>query len=152
MARVDPHITRFNHPDQKWMEAVLSLRTEFGHIGPPEAFTEFITRRLEDETMLLLIAWANETPAGYGLAFDVAEHPFMPEWTRAGYITQFLVSRQYRRQGVGQMLMDTIDDWFRSRGLQKVMLNVDIANETGIQFWKRWGFEPYAMRMRRIQV
>jgi GNAT superfamily N-acetyltransferase len=144
------HITRFDHPDQNWMEAVLSLRAEFGHIGPPEAFTEFITRQLEDECMLLILAWMGETPAGYGLAFDVAEHAFMPEWTRSGYITQFLVSRAYRRHGIGQMLMDYIDDWFRSHGLQKVMLNVEIANETGIQFWKRQGFEPYAMRMRRI--
>jgi GNAT superfamily N-acetyltransferase len=146
-----PNITRFNYPDQTCMEAVLSLRAEFSHIGSPEPFVEFVTKRLEDETMLLILAWDGKTPAGYGLAFDVAEHPFMPEWTRTGYITQFLVSRAYRRQGVGQMLMDTIDDWFRSRGLQKVLLNVDIANETGIRFWKRQGFEPYVMRMRRVQ-
>lgn len=145
------HITRFNHPDQNWMEAVLSLRAEFSHMGAPELFIEFVSKRLEDEPMLLVLAWDGDTAAGYGLAFDVAEHPFMPEWTRAGYITQFLVSRAYRRQGVGQILMDYIDDWFRSRGLQTVMLNVHIENETGIRFWKRQGFEPYVMRMRRIQ-
>jgi ribosomal protein S18 acetylase RimI-like enzyme len=48
------------------------------------------------------------------------------------------------------MLIDYINDWFQSRGLQKVLLNVDIDNETGIRFWKRQGFEPYAMRLRRI--
>lgn len=129
----------------------MSLRAEFDHVGPPETFVEFIKRRLEDETMLLILAWIGETPVGYGLAFDVAEHPFMPEWKRAGYITQFLVSRNYRQRGIGVMLMDYINDWFRSRGLEVVLLNVNVENETGIRFWKRQGFKPYAMRMKRVQ-
>jgi GNAT superfamily N-acetyltransferase len=148
---MDCHITRFNHPDQNWLKAVLSLRAEFSHMGSPEPFVEFVTRRLEDECMLLILAWVDDTPVGYGLAFDVAEHPFMPEWTRAGYITQFLVSQNYRQHGIGKMLMDYINDWFQSRGLRKVLLNVDIENETGIRFWKGQGFEPYATRMKRIR-
>lgn len=148
---MDCHITRFNHPAQNWLEAVLSLRAEFSHVGPPEMFVEFIKRRLDDEAMLLVLAWIGETPVGYGLAFDVAEHPFMPEWTRAGYVTQFLVSRNYRGQGIGKLLMDYINAWFQSRGLQKVLLNVDSDNEAGIRFWKHQGFEPYAMRMKRSQ-
>jgi ribosomal protein S18 acetylase RimI-like enzyme len=144
-------ITRFNHPEQNWLEAVLLLRAEFGDKGSSEPFIEFVTRRLEDETMLLILAWVDETPVGYGLAFDVAEHPFMPEWTRAGYITQFLVSQNYRQHGIGKMLMDHINDWFQSRGLRKVLLNVDIENEAGIRFWKSQGFEAYATRMKRLQ-
>lgn len=149
---MDYHITRFNHPDQNWLEAVLPLRAEFEHMGPPDLFIEFIKRRLEEETMLLIVAWVDKTPVGYGLAFDVAEHSFMPEWTRAGYITQFLVSKSYRKHGVGKLLMDYINDWFRSRGLQKVLLNVDMDNKAGIRFWKSQGFEPYAMRMKRIRT
>jgi ribosomal protein S18 acetylase RimI-like enzyme len=101
--------------------------------------------------MLLVLAWVEEVPVGYGLAFDVAEHPFMPEWTCAGYITQFLVSREYRQRGVGKTLMDYINDWFQSRGVQKVLLNVDIENEAGLRFWESQGFEAYAMRMKRIR-
>jgi len=101
--------------------------------------------------MLLVLAWDEEKPVGYGLAFDVAEHPFMPEWTRAGYVTQFLVSRSYRQRGIGNMLMGTINDWFQSRGIQKVLLNVDIENEVGIRFWKSQGFEPYSMHMKRVR-
>jgi len=143
-------ITRFNHPDQNWLEAVLSLRRELIDSASPEPFASFVSQRLEDETMLLVLAWLDEVSVGYGLAFDVAEHPFMPEWTRAGYITQFLVSREYRQRGVGQMLMDYINNWFQARGIQKVLLNVDIENEAGLRFWESQGFEAYAMRMRRV--
>lgn len=144
-------ITRYNQPDQNWLEAVLSLRAEFGDKDSPDPFASFVEQRLEDENMLLVLAWVDEIPVGYGLAFDVAEHPFMPEWTRAGYVTQFLVSRRYRQQGIGKTLMDFINDWFQSRGLRKVLLNVDIENETGIRFWEGQGFESYAMRMKRIR-
>lgn len=146
-----PHITRFNHPDPNWLNAVLSLRAEFDEMDSPERFIHFILPRLEDETMLLILAWEDETPVGYGLAFDVAEHAFMPEWTRAGYITQFLVTQNYRNRGVGQLLMGYINDWFTARGLEKVLLNVDIDNEAGNRFWKSQGFIPYATRMRRIK-
>jgi len=146
------HITRYNQPSQNWLNAVLALRAKLVQSDSPEPFSSFITQRLEDETMLLVLAWVDEQPVGYGLAFDVAEHPFMPEWTRAGYVTQFLVSRDYRQRGVGKLLMETINDWFQSRGIRKVLLNVDIENEVGIRFWESQGFEPYAMRMKRTQV
>ena len=143
-------ITRFNHPEQKWLEAVLALRAEFGDNDSPEAFIRFVTQRLEDETMLLVLAWDGAKPVGYGLALDVTEHPYMPEWTRAGYIAQFLIAQGYRQQGAGGLLMDYIDAWFDSRGLEKVLLNVNIDNETGIRFWQKHDFQPYAMRMKRI--
>jgi GNAT superfamily N-acetyltransferase len=145
------HITRYNHPNQNWLEAILALRRELIDNASPEPFASFVRQRLEDENMLLILAWVDEVPVGYGLAFDVAEHPFMPEWTRAGYVTQFLVSQDYRQRGVGTMLMDYINDWFQSRGLRKVLLNVNIENEAGLRFWESQGFEPYAMRMRRIE-
>jgi len=143
-------ITRYNRPDQNWLEAVLSLRAGFGDNDSPEPFVDFITRRLEDETMLLVLAWVGETPVGYGLAFDVAEHPYMPEWRRAGYIAQFLVAPGYRQQGVGKLLMETIDDWFIQRGISKTLLNVNMDNDPGIRFWQSHGFKPYALRMKRL--
>jgi GNAT superfamily N-acetyltransferase len=142
--------TRFNRPDPKMLDALLLLRAEFDDADSPEPFINFITRQLEGESMLLILAWAGDTPAGYALAFDVAEHPYMPEWTRAGYISQFLVSQGYRRHGVGRLLMEHVNTWFDSRGVAKVLLNVDIDNESGIRFWKNNGFTPYATRMRRL--
>ncbi len=145
------HMTRYNHPSQNWMEAVLALRAEFGDHDSPEPFTSFVTRRLEDETMLLVLAWENERPVGYGLAFDVESDPAKPEWARTGYISQFLVASTHRQQGVGAQLMERIDAWFAERGLSKVLLNVNIDNPVGIKFWQKHGFEAYAMRMKRVR-
>ena len=149
-------ITRFNHPSQNWMDAVLSLRAEFGDSDQPEPFTSFITRRLEDETMFLVLAWETGAdgsllrPLGYGLAFDVETDPAKPEWTRTGYISQFLVTSQCRKQGVGAQLMDALNAWFVERKLEKVLLNVNLDNPPGIRFWEKQGFSAYAYRMKRL--
>jgi GNAT superfamily N-acetyltransferase len=85
------------------------------------------------------------------LAFDVESDPAKPEWTRTGYISQFLVAETHRQKGVGAQLMEVIDAWFAERGLNKVLLNVNIDNPAGIGFWQKHGFEAYAMRMKRIR-
>jgi GNAT superfamily N-acetyltransferase len=142
-------LTRYNHPSQNWMGAVLALRAEFGDTDP-EPFVSFVTRRLEDETMLLVLAWDGETPVGYGLAFDVEADPAKPEWSRSGYLSQFLITASYRQKGVGGQLMAALDAWFAERGLEKVLLNVNMDNPPGIRFWEKQGFEAYAYRMKRV--
>lgn len=110
---------------------------------------DFVTNRLDDETMLLILGLVGDTPAGYGLAFDVVEHAFMPEWQRAGYVTQFFVAPEHRRQGVGQMMFDFIVQWLASRGVTEMLLNVSPDNPAGDRFWKSQGFVPHRIRMKQ---
>ena len=114
-----------------------------------ERFREFMNKHLGEETMLTFLILDEGKAIGYGLAFDVAEHAYMPEWTRKGYITQFFVNVEYRSQGIGEMGLAYIHDWFRSRGIIDVLLNVAIKNEVGNRFWQKHGYVPYATRMIR---
>jgi len=101
-----------------------------------------------EETMLVFLMCDAEKAIGYGMAFDVAKHPFMPEWTRRGYITQYYVDSAYRGKGIGKLGLNYIHDWFRSRGLTNVMLNIDMENEIGNRFWVKQGYVPYTTRMK----
>jgi GNAT superfamily N-acetyltransferase len=147
------HIVRLRHHDPQLLESLdvlhRALMAYGGSDTPLEQFMDFVSKRLGDETMLLILGFAGETPVGYGMAFDVAEHPFMPEWQRSGYITQFFVAHEYRRQGVGQVLLDSIVQWLASRGVTKVLLNVSLENPLGNRFWRKQGFVPYVTRMKR---
>lgn len=98
--------------------------------------------------MLVFLMYRESTVVGYGMAFDVEEHAYMPEWQRRGYITQFYVDSSCRGQGIGELGLSYIHDWFRSRGLKDVMLNVAIHNEVGIRFWEKQGYVSYATRMK----
>ncbi|RLC63732.1 MAG: hypothetical protein DRI48_08195 [Chloroflexi bacterium] len=126
-----------------------SVRTATGSPPPPEQFLDFVTERLDDEAMLLIFALVGDTPVGYSLAFDVSQHPFMPEWKRAGYVTQMFVLPQHRRQGIGQRLFDFIVRWLRSREVTSLLLNVSVDNPDAERFWRKQGFVPHLVRMRR---
>ena len=146
----DYRIVRLRRPDPRLLEGLDTLHQALiqDSGAPPEQFRDFVAARLDDETMLLILSLAGDTPVGYGLAFDVAEHAFMPEWQRSGYITQFFVAPEHRRQGVGQMMFEHIVQWLASRGITDVQLNVSLDNPVGKLFWRKQGFVPHRVRMK----
>ena len=146
-------LVRIQQPEAHLLAGVLAMRralmAHHQRTPPEEHFIERVTRRLDDETMFLVLGLDGETPMAYALAFDVAEHPFMPDWEHAGYITHFFVAPAYRKQGVGKALLATLMTWFASRAIAQVMLNVAVENAEGNGFWREQGFLPVATRMKR---
>jgi len=125
-----------------------ALMSHHDNFSSSELFRNFMLKHMSEDTMLIFLMYDGENAVGYGMAFDVEEHPFMPEWARRGYITQYFVDSAYRGKGIGELGLNYIHDWFRSRGLMNVMLNVDAENEIGVRFWVRHGYVPYATRMK----
>ncbi len=146
-------LIRLQQPEAQLLDGLERLHR--GLISPHQLdksairFLAFITKRLTDEDMLLALALDREIAIGYSLAFDVVEHPFMPEWQRAGYLTQFFVMPDYRGQGVGQQLFDFTTRWLSQRGVTSLFLNVEADNPLGTQFWQKQGFVYHTTRMKR---
>jgi ribosomal protein S18 acetylase RimI-like enzyme len=46
----------------------------------------------------------------------------------------------YRRAGVGNMLIEGLKNWARSRGLRGLKLMVTSVNQDAIEFYERMGF------------
>lgn len=57
------------------------------------------------------------------------------------HIKQIAVDPNYRSLGIGKLLIEEALRIAGKRGLAKVMLDVEIANERGIRFYEREGFE-----------
>jgi GNAT superfamily N-acetyltransferase len=148
------HITRVTEIDQHQIDELCRLRDDLSahhdDFSPSNRFRNFLLKHMGEETMLVFLMNAGEKTIGYGMAFDVEEHAYMPEWVRRGYVTQFYVDSAYRGQGVGELGLKYIHEWFRSRGLKEAMLNVAIDNEAGNRFWVKQGYIPYATRMRHV--
>jgi GNAT superfamily N-acetyltransferase len=145
-------ITRVTEIDQGQIDELCRLRDDLSahhaDFSPSEKFRNFLLKHMGEETMLVFLITAGKKAIGYGMAFDVDEHAYMPEWNRKGYVTQFYVDSTCRGQGIGELGLKYIHDWFRSRGLTDAMLNVDIDNEVGNKFWAKQGYVPYATRMK----
>jgi GNAT superfamily N-acetyltransferase len=148
----DIQIIRITTFDPQQMNDLCRLRdglmSHHDDFSPSDRFRYFMMKHMGEETMLVFLMVDGCKAIGYGMAFDVAEHAYMPEWSRRGYITQYFVDASYREQGVGEMGLNYIHDWFCSRGLTNVMLNVGMENEIGKRFWVKQGYVPYATRMR----
>lgn len=145
-------ITRVTEINQQQIDNLCRLRDDLSahhaDFSTSERFRNFLLKHMGEETMLIFLMNDAEKAIGYGMAFDVEEHAYMPEWSRRGYVTQFYVDSSYRGQGIGELGLNYIHDWFHSRGLKDAMLNVAIDNETGNRFWIKQGYVPYATRMK----
>ena len=145
-------ITRVTEINQRQIDDLCKLRDDLSahhaDFSSSERFRNFLLKHMGEETMLVFLMNDAEKAIGYGMAFDVEEHAYMPEWSRRGYVTQFYVDSAYRGQGIGELGLNYIHDWFHSRGLKDAMLNVAIDNETGNRFWIKQGYIPYATRMK----
>lgn len=146
-------IIRLTENTQTLLPHLTELYRQFaeheGHTTPVSQFSDFITARLADETMLALLLTIDSRYVGYILAFDLSSHPLIPNWERSGYITNLFVMDAYQRRGYGQRLVHTVCDWLKDRGVTQVMLNVDVDNPNGARFWETQGFHPILTRMKR---
>jgi ribosomal protein S18 acetylase RimI-like enzyme len=59
------------------------------------------------------------------------------------------VLAEYRSQGIGQALLETLLSWAQARGgIEKVCLSVHADNQRAISLYKKLGFEVEGIRKR----
>lgn len=66
-----------------------------------------------------------------------------------GFIESFLVEEGLRGSGIGTRLFQNALDWLESRSARSIGLNVLPANEAAIRFYRRFGFSPLKLTMKR---
>ena len=59
---------------------------------------------------------------------------------RRGYIYHTAVNPEYRKQGIGAALVESVMDALKDCGINKVALVVFDRNESGNVFWEKQGF------------
>jgi len=59
---------------------------------------------------------------------------------RRGFIYHSAVLPEYRKQGIGRMLVEKVLEALKEQGISKVGLLAFSANELGNQFWESMGF------------
>ena len=65
--------------------------------------------------------------------------PIMEELERAE-ITDLGVREQARRRGIGRLLVERALQWVRESGVERVEVQVAVANREGQAFWRALGF------------
>ncbi|MDH7445096.1 GNAT family N-acetyltransferase [Aquimarina sp. 2201CG14-23] len=83
--------------------------------------------------------------SGYGQIRDRKEY-FTQE--KLGYIGFMYVKETHRGQGVSQQIIQYLSDWFSTRNIEEIQLDVYDQNPRAIRAYEKAGFEKYLIRMR----
>ena len=59
---------------------------------------------------------------------------------KKGEITELIVTKKIRSKGIGQQLIDKMEEYFKSVGCEYVILDVFAYNESGIKFYNKKGY------------
>jgi ribosomal protein S18 acetylase RimI-like enzyme len=98
---------------------------------------------LDGERRVGYLAFDGDQYCGIALCFLLEEDSL-----KADLISMW-VAPEYRKAGVGRLLVDAIVGWAGDRGVQSLQLMVTSCNDAAIEFYKRLGFsmtgrtEPY---------
>ena len=113
-----------------------------------EGFRQFLQEIIEDENYSVLVAVAEDKTVGYFLGMITGAKPFLsPEKT--GRISDAFIEENYRNSGIGKMMFDELLQWFKAHQIEHLELSVDVRNEIGVNAWKKFGFEPFMLKMKR---
>jgi len=109
---------------------------------------DYIADLIEDDDVLLLLALIDNMAVG--LAHVSIQHSkpipiVVPR--RYAYLESIVVSRDFRRKGIGRELLRYVEKWVKSKGVSKVQLGVWVFNEAAVVFYENSGYEVFNKRM-----
>lgn len=76
---------------------------------------------------------------GYVRAYD--EYDYLDyKCPRSGEISELIVSKNIRSNGVGQKLMNKMEEYFKSIGCEYIFIDVFAYNDKAINFYRKQGY------------
>lgn len=141
----------------KHVEQALDILYEynrFHHTNDPKHFknidkeeeVDYLKWVLEEDNNYGFVAIKDNKVIGFAL-FGLMLKPsnfISPEVT---YVSEMIVKEGYRSKGIGEKLLKKIIEFSKTRGIDKIELEITNANERGIEFYKRMGFYDYSRVM-----
>jgi ribosomal protein S18 acetylase RimI-like enzyme len=116
--------------------------------GTPEGYASFMSSQLEDSDKAVLVADDNGDMIGYAYA-AVEGYDYMALRGPAGVLHDIIVDPEHRGRGVGRLLLDATLEFFRSRGVPRVVLSTAERNEAAQRLFTSMGFRRTMIEMTR---
>ena len=89
------------------------------------------------------IAVENDTAIGLimGCIFPYGEYDYLDyKCPKRGEITELIVSKKVRSKGIGKMLINKIEDYFKAVGCEYIIVDIFAYNENAINFYNKNGY------------
>ena len=116
--------------------------------GTPAGYASFMSAQLEDSDSAVLVADDDGGVIGYAYA-AVEGYDYMALRGPAGVLHDVIVDPEHRGRGVGRLLLDATLEFFRSRGVPRVVLSTAERNEAAQRLFASMGFRRTMIEMTR---
>jgi ribosomal protein S18 acetylase RimI-like enzyme len=114
----------------------------------PDDYAWFLGSQLAEPHVVILVAENDGQVIGY--AYGAVEgYDYMSLRGPAGVLYDLIVDHQYRRRGVGQLLLNAALSNLKSRGVPRVVLSTAERNESAQKLFERMGFRRTMVEMTR---
>ena len=95
----------------------------------------------------ILVAKVKNKIVGFLIGGVEKSPPYCKE-NKIGVIHRAYIKENFRRKGIGKLLVEELLKWFRKRKIKFVEVEVDSRNKIGIEAYKKYGFFEFHKRMR----
>jgi ribosomal protein S18 acetylase RimI-like enzyme len=112
------------------------------------AYAGFLGTQLELPNSAVLVADDNGTVVGYAYA-AVDGYDYLSLRGPAGILHDIIVAPEHRGAGIGRLLLDAALDYFRSRGVPRVVLSTAEHNKGAQRLFAAMGFRRTMIEMTR---
>ena len=115
----------------------------------PDAFGSTLAREeaFSDDVWVDRLSAGAESPTELPLIVEDGKRPIGLAWARiapedsdVAALYQVWVDPEYRRHGVGRLVIDTVLDWARAAGVRQLLLSVALGPSSALEFYRRAGF------------
>jgi len=102
-------------------------------------------QEVKDNNGKCFLAIENDKAIGLimGIIVNFDEYDYLDyKCPKEGEITELIVTSKIRSNGVGQKLMNKMEEYFKSVGCEYILVDVFAYNENGINFYNKQGYHP----------
>jgi ribosomal protein S18 acetylase RimI-like enzyme len=111
-------------------------------------YASFLSTKLEDPDTAIFIAEVNAEVIGYAYA-EVQGYDYQSLRGPAGVLHDLIVDPQYRKRGVGGLLVKAAMEYLKARGAPRVVLSTAEENHAAQRLFTRIGFRRTMVEMTR---
>ena len=126
-------------------EYIVNLDKEGYNIITPEFKEKYFNKVIQEVfayegSILLAKEQGNIVGLVVGIINNEEEYSYDFKAPKRGRVTELVVSKKFRGQGVGVRLLEAMEDYFVQSGCSGSMIGVFAYNEEALQFYKQHGY------------
>ena len=115
---------------------------------PEGGYEWFLRTQLHEDDVLVLVAEQKGEVLGYIYA-AIEPQSWKELREECGYIHDVAITEEGRRAGLATALIEDALDWFRARGMPRVILGTAERNEVAQRLFTKLGFRRTIVEMTR---